>query len=866
VRKVLLIVLTLSFFVILPNVIVKAWWDFSWNSRADVTINNLQNPNTLTNYEIFVNVTYDSDMQTNFNDLRFLDSDDSTELPYWIENKMDSSYAEVWIKVPNIPASSTKDIMMYYGNPSASSASNAKNTFIVGDDFNDNSLDASLWTNNSYINENNGYAEVSSTDNTKFLGFCTKSKIARNVTMKVTMRPVTSTDWTAHYVYGSDVTDDWPGYTFLNNPSYYWTYYTEGDIRTSLIPNRNDLNAWVTSKFTVNQTGYFVWNNDILQKTDTSWSKDNQYFCFSVLGGSPATVSDYDNIIIYKDIHPEPTYSIGPEEAYGPINIAFVYPTILNSYISNNFVFINVTSDVNLTNTSLRWNGIMEPMLGSEKNWFLNKTNLSDGKYYFRVVGTDVNNNITSSNTSWVVIDTTSPVLTNPTPANNSYITGNSFQIFSIQVSDPNTKNGTLYYRRQNIDSDWQNVPLASCSGSSPTCSATIDASGVEEGNTVSYYFEVYDQTNHVGHYGTVTDYLMATVDRTPPSWSDIISYPISGVAYAPNQSYQFNIIVTDNFAVDTVLLEVNNGIDSRTYVSTKDGNVYYTTLTDLPANSTGYSLQWYMNDTAGNENYADIWSYVINKAPSQVRLLLDGTENNITITTGEIVDITGELIAGQGDIYLYENDLLIDSEPSPLTYLNSTFDVPGTYNITLVYYETENYTGVSTGISVVINETGSSTSPSISSVSLPSTHMTTFNTLTNNANPVETRFIIVQSDSDNDGVPDSQDKCPNTVLPESIPKLSLLPWHYADVDGDRTFETAKLIKGKCVGDNIDDFKKCKLGIVDSEYTLTDTHGCSCEQILKLKPGNNIGEKMFGCSRGTIEVFTKQMGWAKNLF
>lgn len=70
--------------------------------------------------------------------------------------------------------------------------------------------------------------------------------------------------------------------------------------------------------------------------------------------------------------------------------------------------------------------------------------------------------------------------------------------------------------------------------------------------------------------------------------------------------------------------------------------------------------------------------------------------------------------------------------------------------------------------------------------------------------------------DSDNDGVPDSEDLCPNTT--------------------------------------------------DEEPNDPIINGCSCKQILDLKPGENKGELKNGCSEGTIKVFTKQIGWAKDLF
>jgi len=73
-------------------------------------------------------------MQSDFDDIRFVD-DKGNILPYWIENKVDSNYAEVWVKVPEIPANSNKTIWLYYGNPSVTSASNGDKVFEFFDDF-----------------------------------------------------------------------------------------------------------------------------------------------------------------------------------------------------------------------------------------------------------------------------------------------------------------------------------------------------------------------------------------------------------------------------------------------------------------------------------------------------------------------------------------------------------------------------------------------------------------------------------------------------------------------------------------------------------------------------------------------------------
>jgi hypothetical protein len=112
-----------------PSGSSEIWYDPHWPRRKAVTIDNSLNPNELTGYQIELTVVYDSDMLADFSDLRFTDSGGHTSIPYWIESYDPSNYAEVWVNVPIIPASSTETIYMYYGNPAAPPESNPYDTF-----------------------------------------------------------------------------------------------------------------------------------------------------------------------------------------------------------------------------------------------------------------------------------------------------------------------------------------------------------------------------------------------------------------------------------------------------------------------------------------------------------------------------------------------------------------------------------------------------------------------------------------------------------------------------------------------------------------------------------------------------------------
>ena len=89
------------------------------------------------------------------------------------------------------------------------------------------------------------------------------------------------------------------------------------------------------------------------------------------------------------------------------------------------------------------------------------------------------------------------------------------------------------------------------------------------------------------------------------------------------------------------------------------------------------------------------------------------------------------------------------------------------------------------------------------------------------------------QLDADNDGVADEcNDRCLGTVIPEGAPTKGLKPNHYALVNGDTTFDT----NGG-----------------SSVFTLQQTAGCSCEQIIVRGGPGQRAQAKFGCSQGTME-------------
>ena len=101
-----------------------AWYNSSWLYRRSISVAN--SGSTLTNEDVLI--IYDtatlitaSKLQSDCDDLRFVDSDDSTALAYWVEGGCNTSTTHIWVRIPSLP-SGGKTIYMYYGNTSATNA------------------------------------------------------------------------------------------------------------------------------------------------------------------------------------------------------------------------------------------------------------------------------------------------------------------------------------------------------------------------------------------------------------------------------------------------------------------------------------------------------------------------------------------------------------------------------------------------------------------------------------------------------------------------------------------------------------------------------------------------------------------------
>ncbi|MEM5802819.1 MAG: DUF2341 domain-containing protein [Candidatus Aenigmatarchaeota archaeon] len=368
------------------------WWNSSWQLRRNITINNTANANALTDYQVAVNLTYDSDMQPDFSDIRFTwynsTSQTETEIPYWIESKVNSAWAYVWVKVKQIPASSYATVYVYYKNSTVvSSKSDGDTTFIFFDDFNDNSLNTTKWAVTSGVTEQNQRLEITTDANggswihAETISSFTPPFI---IEVKATTEIVNSNAWVLHM--GEDGLPTTWGYGF-GIVSMIWNYpVANGGAGTWTSPPAPLNYTTYKMKEVLTSSNSKAYINGIQYGSKDFSSPINNAIKYAL--GASDNRPYYDDFFIRKYASPEPTYSVGAEELSNPP------PAYSNNLTSNPPLYDGMTpswfnatwSDDNCNNANNRCFNVSLLEI-NYTGAFVNYTMNADGNVsYFKIV------------------------------------------------------------------------------------------------------------------------------------------------------------------------------------------------------------------------------------------------------------------------------------------------------------------------------------------------------------------------------------------------------------------------------------------------------------------------------------------------
>jgi hypothetical protein len=301
-----------------------------WRYRKSVTISN--STSSLTDYQVLVTLDTLSlisagKMQSDCDDIRFTDSDGQTLLNFWLDSGCNTTSTQLWVKVPSIPANSTKTIYVYYGNPSATSASNGRNTFNVFEDMSVTPL--GTLKNNAYYDSTNKWVRLTTASGSinGELEYTT-SQIGLNVgdsfvaTFEFWAGGGSGADATWLYVYNTvtpTTEDDGAG-------GYHFVYdeyndqiqfkYNGSNLITST-ETTIDNSQWHKAKIIYhNYKGIMYYDEtERINYQDSTRSLTGTLFGWGARTGGSTNEHRIRNLIVRKYTSPEPTTSVGGEEA-----------------------------------------------------------------------------------------------------------------------------------------------------------------------------------------------------------------------------------------------------------------------------------------------------------------------------------------------------------------------------------------------------------------------------------------------------------------------------------------------------------------------------------------------------------------------
>jgi len=156
---------------------------------------------------------------------------------------------------------------------------------------------------------------------------------------------------------------------------------------------------------------------------------------------------------------------------------------------------------------------------------------------------------------------------------------------------------------------------------------------------------------------------------------------------------------------MDEVVIEHNfTGTLDNYSITAVDGSVYYYNYSDLAVGF--YVWRMIANDTSSNENQSDQWTYEVVIESSNIELMLNAVEDNITAEVYSLVELNVSLVTpSSGILELYEQGVLISNNTSPLSN-TSNYTTIGEYNITALYRATRNYSASTKTYWVTVEDT----------------------------------------------------------------------------------------------------------------------------------------------------------------
>jgi len=502
---------------LVPSVqLVSAGWLSGWNYRRAVTVT-AGSSGMPADYQLRIVIDTASlisagKMRSDGGDIRFTKGDGTTLLSYWVESGINTSSTVVWVKDPDsLSANASHTLYLYYGNPSATSASNGNAVFEFFDDFDDGIIDTNKWQDTVY----SGTSKVSETGGVLrvyFNGAVQERFFSKNLTFGpgyaievMANETTTGNSFTSVGFYTSANAHDrlFIGDGTSSNDYAYVGAGWSGSY-TSTSTGINTTGSWHKYKIlweSYSKAVFFIDSSTWTITTNIPQSALPACFRISADSAYTADTDLYDNFFVRKYVSPESTASIGAEESAPPPTVPPNPPTSLLTE--------GQTNPTRLTTFTPRFSAI-----GTDNNG-------DQMSYYALQVSTD---STFSTITHWNQPKTAITPFNSGTRCPDITYTGVALSrgvtyYWRIKFWDSTGLEGawsteTAYFRINQLPTAPTSLTL-NTPKVGETLTATASGSTDPDGDTITYYYRFYNQTDGVERkaYSTSNTYTIATAD-----------------------------------------------------------------------------------------------------------------------------------------------------------------------------------------------------------------------------------------------------------------------------------------------------------------------------------------------------------------
>lgn len=354
-KKILILILILS---ILPIA------DASYTKRVPMQINNTGNASILTDFEVYVNITYDSDMNTDFSDLFIFNNVTKKAIPFHIKHKVDSSFANIWFKVDTLSASSwtNNTFYLFYGSDDTVSKSNSDSTYMFFDNFTGTNINTTKWTEvdtGSKISQNNELIINGGTGSWLNTVIYSNINLTRPFIYEFNLNRTSATNNIGFFIKDSSSTLlSFPGYMYAVN---FYSYGNDEPIIYEQTTERIRYGAGLAGALVGNKRYFKIITNSTgatyyISNETTTWNgiytgTFNGTVSLKIGFASYSGNMNFDDVIVRKYAPIEPNTILGSESNNSDSYIVTTSATSVNTKSAILNGYVSIENNPELVNT-----------------------------------------------------------------------------------------------------------------------------------------------------------------------------------------------------------------------------------------------------------------------------------------------------------------------------------------------------------------------------------------------------------------------------------------------------------------------------------------------------------------------------------